>query len=129
MVAPFMAGKTKSYGYFGPVGVIPNGLQVPPLDLASIARKAAGPPLLATIGNNGRLKNVHRSVAAFQAERCVSNFRLAQLHLFGPGLDAEYVADEIGVVGHGNVAHDDLMRFLANEAAFWFTHPLWKLVP
>ncbi|WP_185206246.1 glycosyltransferase family 4 protein [Sphingomonas sp. NBWT7] len=116
-VAPFMARKAWNYGYFGQVDVIPNPIEpVPPRP------KALDRPIIATIGNAGRLKNVVASVAAFARIRAA--LPSAELHLFGPGLDPEGQFRDAGpgVVCHGNVPHGTLMAFLEEEARL-IVHP------
>lgn len=115
VVSPFMKAQARLYGYLGPVHLIPNGLSLPEWDLAKPANRIAGPLKIVTVGDAGRLKNVQASVAAFPSVR--ERFPDAELHLFGPGLDAAYTAGENGVNGHGNVPYPKLMAFLDDHAS------------
>lgn len=114
-VSPFVANKAWHYGYFGKVDVVPN-----PIEAADAPLKSLGRPVIATIGNQARLKNVAASVAAFATIR--SAFPRAELHLFGPGLEPEGPFGGAGVTCHGNVPHGQLMRFLEDEATL-LVHP------
>ncbi len=113
VVAPFMANKTRIYGYFGPVQVVPNSVEIP-ASFTPMEDRDLSAPKIVTVGNDGRIKNVIASVEAFRAIR--NKIPNATLHLFGPGLDGSYQPDEPGVVRHGNTPHSTLMRFLAEEA-------------
>lgn len=119
VVAPFMAPKARQYGYFGPVAIIPNSVDAPPCELHFSKRNLKAPKIV-TVGNPGRIKNVRSSIAAFRRVRAV--MPLAELHLFGPGLDDTFVRGEAGVQGHGSVPHDRLMDFLSREATL-LVHP------
>lgn len=116
-VAPFVARKAWQYGYFGPIDVVPN-----PIDPATLVPKSLDRPVIATVGNDGRVKNVAASVAAFARIRTV--LPAAELHLFGPGLgpDGPFGEAGSGVVCHGNVPHGTLMRFLEEDARL-LVHP------
>lgn len=116
-VSPFVAGKAWQYGYFGRVDVIPNPIEEAPAPTKSLER-----PVIVTVGNDTKLKNVAASVAAFFMIR--SAFPAAELHLFGPGLgsDGRFGTAGVGVVCHGNVPHGHLMRYLEKEATL-LVHP------
>lgn len=116
-VAPFVARKAWQYGYFGHVDVVPN-----PIEPAALRSKSLDRPVIATVGNAGRVKNVAASVAAFACIRTV--LPTAELHLFGPmlGPDGPFGNSGPGVVCHGNVPHGTLMRFLEDEARL-LVHP------
>ena len=118
VVSPFMAPKAWTYGYLGSVDVVPNGVAVPSAQDSRL--RDLENPRFVTIGNPSRLKNVRASVAAFRLIRAVRPG--AQLHLFGPGLDAAFVGDEAGVIGHGHTPHAELMAFLETEATV-LIHP------
>lgn len=116
-VAPFMAKKAWQYGYFGHVDVIPN-----PISPADISPKHVSKPVIVTIGNSGRGKNVAASVKAFaQVQQFAPD---AELHLFGPGLgnDGPFGASGGNVHCHGNVPHGELMAFLEGHATI-LVHP------
>ena len=109
-VAPFMARKAWQYGYFGHVDVVPN-----PIKAVPFRSKLLNRPVIVTVGNDGRLKNVEASVSAFRYIR--TTLPNAELHLFGPGLElGGRFCGESGVVCHGNVPHGVLMAFLEEEA-------------
>lgn len=110
-VAPFMARKAWHYGYLRHVDVIPN-----PIEMAPLRPKLPDRPIIATIGNSGRVKNVAASVAAFSHIRAA--LPMAELHLFGPGLgpEGDFEGAGPGVVCHGNVPHATLMTFLEEDA-------------
>lgn len=115
-VSPFVARKAWQYGFFRAVPVVPN-----PIEYAPLTPKNLGKPILVTIGNTGRLKNVAASVAALKLIR--RRFGECELHLFGPGLDKGGPFGHIeGVVCHGNVAHEELMTFLQDQATI-LVHP------
>lgn len=115
-VSPKLAHKAWIYGYFGPVAVIPN-----PIELAPLYAKCLAKPIIVTVGNAGRSKNVVASVTAFKKIR--EHFSNAELHLFGPGLDTSGIMPELdGVIPHGNVPHGVLMQFLAEKATL-LVHP------
>lgn len=118
VVAPFMVGKARQYGYFGKIWVIPNGVSVPetPRDRAFDPER----PKIVTVGNSGRIKNVRKSIDAFAAIRTA--IPQAELHLFGSGLDHSFARGAPGVVGHGNVEHSTLLEFLTIEATL-LIHP------
>lgn len=123
VVAPYMVNKPRQYGYFGEVSVIGNGITIPTIppavtrnDTVNRLRK----PVIATIGDTGRLKNVRRSVDAFALIK--RQLPDATLHLFGPGLDENFAPEISGVVGHGLTSHDDLMAFL-QEKVDLLIHP------
>lgn len=116
-VAPFVARKAWQYGYLGDVDVVPN-----PIDPAALRPKSLDRPVIATVGNGGRVKNVAASVAAFARIRVA--LPAAELHLFGPALgpDGPFGNAGPGVTCHGNVPHGRLMRFLEEEARL-LVHP------
>ncbi len=116
-VAPFVAAKAWQYGHFGRVEVVPN-----PIAMAPAPEKLLDKPVIATIGNDGRIKNVTASIAAFRLIR--ERFPDAELHLFGPGLEADgaLAGGGAGVVYHGNTRHRDLMDFLEQRATL-LVHP------
>lgn len=120
VVAPFMARKARYYGYFGPVTVIPNAVEIPDMAPDAITRRSLDKPCVVTIGNSSRLKNVRKSVEAFRFVK--RQLPQAELHLFGPGLDVGYAVGEPGVVAHGSVRHSELMDFLYDEATL-LIHP------
>jgi glycosyltransferase involved in cell wall biosynthesis len=119
VVAPFMAKKSRQYGYLGSVDVIPNGIEMP-LRVSLRSAVDLTRPRIVTVGNSGNIKNVRSSVAAFREIRL--RRPMAELHLFGPGLDNDYAAGEPGVVGHGDRPHGELMDFLATQATI-IVHP------
>lgn len=116
-VSPYVSRKAWHYGHFRGVDVVPN-----PIGLAAASAKMFHRPVIATVGNDGRVKNVAASVAAFQTIR--SRFPAAELHLFGPdlGRDGPFADAGPGIVSHGNVVHGELMRFL-EERATLLVHP------
>jgi len=116
-VSAFAAAKAWQYGYVGKVDVIPN-----PISAAAAPEKTLERPVIVTVGNAGRVKNVAASVAAFAVIRAA--LPTAELHLFGPGLEPGGPFDkaESGIVCHGHVAHGELMRFL-EKAAHLLVHP------
>jgi glycosyltransferase involved in cell wall biosynthesis len=93
---------------------------LPDLDAAAIQRPIGDAPCLVTVGNTSRLKNVRRSLEAFRLVR--ETYPNAELHLFGPGLDATFAGGEPGVIGHGNVPNGELMSFLEARATL-LVHP------
>lgn len=107
-VAPFMARKAWQYGYFGDVAVVPN-----PIEIVEFKRKSIEKPIIITVGNNGKVKNVAASVAAFSEIQAV--YPNSELHLFGPSLEGMFNG-KVGVHAHGNVPHSELMRFLEDKA-------------
>lgn len=119
VVSPFMKSKASRYGYFGTIDVVPNGLKLSPVDLAS-RKDRLQKPIIVTVGNASRLKNVKASVDAFTD--LARSFPGAELHLFGPGLDEAYASGHQGVVGHGSVSQPDLMQFLLEKATVMI-HP------
>ena len=78
--------------------------------------KPLSQPVIVTVGNEGKVKNVAASVAAFASIK--AEFPDAELHLFGPGLgpDERFGSSGPGIVCHGNVPHGELMRFLEVQA-------------
>jgi L-malate glycosyltransferase len=120
VVAPFMAPKARQYGYWGPVEIVPNGIDIPDFDPAAPALRPLDAPRIVMVGNTDKLKNIAAGMAAFRIIR--QRLPQARLHLFGPGLDGDYATGEVGVTGHGNVAHRKLMEFLADEATL-LIHP------
>lgn len=118
VVAPFMVNKARQYGYFGNVAVVPNGIEIP----GELATRKTVPsrPKLVSVGNSGAIKNIRASVEAFK--RIKRDIPAAELHLFGPGLDATFGTAEPGVIAHGNVEHTWLLDFLAREATL-LIHP------
>lgn len=119
-VAPFMTKRAKEYGYFRKAIAIPNGLLLPEISAGIDATKYHASPVFATIGNAGNIKNVSASLLAFEHIRAARPD--ATLHLFGPGLDDDFVGRAPGVVGHSNVDHPKLMNFLRDEATV-LIHP------
>jgi L-malate glycosyltransferase len=120
VVAPFQAKKARQYLFRGDVRVVANGIDVPSFDPEVPQRKADRAPKLVTIGNDGRVKNVRKSVEAF---RLIKNrIPEAELHLFGPGLGQDYARGERGIVAHDNTNHPELMRFLEEEGTL-LVHP------
>lgn len=117
VVAPFMVPKVRYFGYFGPVAVIPNGIDIGP---EPIEDRFGRPIRIVTIGNAGRIKNVGKSVEALRhIRRTIPD---AELHLFGPGLDTSFAGSEPGVIAHGPVEHAVLMDFLRLQATLMI-HP------
>ena len=116
-VSPYVASQAWHYGYFGKADVVPN-----PIAWAPLAAKSPERPVIVTVGSDSHLKNVAASLAAFSPIR--ARFASAQLHLFGPGLDAHGAFSNAppGVTCHGEVAHDRLMHFL-QERATLLIHP------
>jgi L-malate glycosyltransferase len=120
VVAPFMHPKARQYGYFGPVDVVPNGIEVLEPDPATIRAKMDRPLRIITIGNTSRLKNVGAAIAAHAVlRRRIPN---AELHLFGPGLDESFARGAAGVTGHGHAENPELRRFLADHGTI-LLHP------
>lgn len=119
VVAPFMAANARHYGYFGPVAVVPNGVALPP-NARSPAQRDLSRPILVTVGNPGRLKNVEGSIKAFRLIR--QHLPNSELHLFGPGLDGAYSNGDTAITAHGNIPHSELMAFLADQATV-LIHP------
>ena len=119
VVAPFMVDKLWQYGFVGSAEVIANGIEIPS-QYSDPANRDLTNPVIVTVGNDGNLKNVRSSMLAFNLIKKVSPE--AELHLFGPGLDAKFADGADGVVGHGNVEHSFLMRFLCNQATL-LIHP------
>lgn len=117
VVSPFMMGKLWQYGFRGRAKVVPN-----PISAASWRPKSLAQPRLVAVGNAGRLKNISAAAKAFA--RVSRHLPMAELHLFGPGLEhgSPIATDQPGVVGHGNVSHAALMSFLKNEATL-LLHP------
>ena len=120
VVSPRMIGWARLHGYFGPITVAPNGVAAPAERRSRSAPWTGDGPVIAMVGDTSARKNIATGVAAFRRLR--SLFPGATLHLFGGGLDAAYVAEEPGVVGHGPVAHATLMDFLAQKADL-LVHP------
>lgn len=117
VVAPFMRTKAWHYGYFGQVSVVPNSI-------ASVGwrPKNTSRPKIVSVGNDGPIKNIVMAVEAFKLIR--EQHPDAELHLVGPGLEAtsKFVNSAIGIYGHGQIAHAELMTFLAEEATL-LIHP------
>lgn len=113
VVAPFLSRKTRYYGYFGKVTVIPNGVSVPE-HVQARGRAEISSPKIVTIGDDNRNKNVRASVEAFRLIR--QRIPTAELHLFGPGLEEGFVSGQSGVIQHGRVLYPQLMTFLEEEA-------------
>jgi L-malate glycosyltransferase len=118
-VSPFTAGRAPFYGYFGKVDLVPNGIEIPP-DLIPRHTGDTARPVIVTVGDAGPIKNVRTSLLAFQQIR--RRLPQAQLHLFGPGLNAAFAADAPGVHAHGSTPHAELMQFLAERATV-LVHP------
>ena len=117
VVSSFMEPKLWQYGFRGQVDVVPN-----PLGLSDWIAKPLSAPRIVTVGNTTAIKNVAASVAAMPAIRAA--FPGAELHLFGPGLDADHplVHGQRQVIGHGNVPHAELMDYLRDHATL-LIHP------
>ena len=120
VVSPRMAGWARAHGYFGPITAIPNGVPAP-----AALRTRGGPrrgdgPVIAMVGDVSVRKNIRVGLEAFRRLRV--EFPAATLHLFGGGLDQVYAGDAPGVLGHGPIAHSELMTFLANGADL-LVHP------
>lgn len=116
-IAPFMLGKGWQYGYFGKIDLVPN-----PVGYSDWKPKPSAPPIIAAVGNGGAIKNIAKAVDAFAIIRAAHP--QAQLHLFGPGLEADSALARAvpGVVGHGHLEHAALMDFLRDEATI-LIHP------
>lgn len=110
-VSPLVAGNAWQYGYFGSPDVVPN-----PIEQAEAPAKSLAAPVIVTVGNDSRLKNVAASVKAFASIR--GAFPEAELHLFGHGLgpDGAFGQAGAGIVCHGIVPHDELMAFVQDRA-------------
>jgi L-malate glycosyltransferase len=119
VVAPFMVDKLWQYGFVGSVEVIANGIEIPSRYSDPASRDLTS-PVIVTVGNDGNLKNVRSSILAFNLIKKV--IPKAELHLFGPGLDMKYANGADGIVGHGNVDHPFLMKFLRDQATL-LIHP------
>ncbi len=121
VVAPFMVTKARTYGYFGPVDIVSNGVEIPAPDtLRDKLSSVCTAPVFATIGDDGPIKNVGAAVRAFEIIR--ASRPQATLHLFGPGLNEAFAAGRAGVTGHDSVPHAVLMDFLAQKATV-LLHP------
>lgn len=118
-VSAFTAGRAPFYGYFGKVDLVPNGVEIPP-ELPARAEADIARPVIVTVGDAGPIKNVRTSLLAFPLIR--QRWPEAQLHLFGPGLDAAFAGDVPGVHAHGSTPHTELMQFLAERATV-LVHP------
>jgi glycosyltransferase involved in cell wall biosynthesis len=120
VVAPFMISQARLYGYRGTVDVVPNGITLPNAATLRLSHRLLAAPRIVTVGSSGRLKNVKASIEAFRTIR--RQLPQAELHLFGPGLDAVFAGGEPGVIAHDNVRHQELMTFLSDEATL-LIHP------
>lgn len=120
VVGPFMQDKLWQYGYFGRSVTIPNGIILPERPKENLSARLNRSLRFVTIGNNGKIKNVRASVAAFRSIR--TEYPNSELHLFGPGLGPDFADGEIGVFGHENVDHGTLMNFLRQQATV-LLHP------
>lgn len=118
VVSPYLARKAWQYGYFGHVWVVPNGVEMSAP--VSPKKKDYSRPILVTVGNRQRIKNVYKSVEAFRFVQ--DEIPDVELHLFGPGLDEISLGDAPGIIGHGDVPHHELMAFLADRATI-LVHP------
>lgn len=116
-IAPFMLGKGWQYGFFGKIDLVPN-----PVGYSEWKPKRSDRPIIAAVGNGGAIKNIVKAVHAFAAIRTA--YPDAQLHLFGPGLEADSALAQAGpnIIGHGHVEHSQLMDFLRDEATL-LIHP------
>jgi glycosyltransferase involved in cell wall biosynthesis len=119
VVSPMMVARAPLYGYLRPVDLVPNGVEVPS-GLRALPPDELARPILVTVGDVGPIKNVRASLAALQLIR--RRYPEAQLHLFGPGLDAAFAASQPGVFAHGDTPHSELMAFLAERATI-LVHP------
>ncbi|RYF50178.1 MAG: glycosyltransferase [Cytophagaceae bacterium] len=117
VVGEFMLGKAWQYGFRGKADFVPN-----PIGPADWRPKVIEAPVFVAVGNPNAIKNIPAAIAAF--ELLQFNNPAAELHLFGPGLDAGYALAQgvRGVIMHGNVEHRELMRFLAEHATV-LIHP------
>ena len=104
----------------GQCTVVPNGV-----DEDSIRRRPRtairnANPVLVTLGDTSRRKNVSAALAAFAIIR--REIPTAEFHLFGPGLTATdpWLAD--GVHSHGKRPYAEVQAFL-NEKADLMIHP------
>jgi L-malate glycosyltransferase len=120
-VSPYLRAQMRVLGYWGKIEVIPNGIRIPNgFDRAQEKHLDPRNPILVTIGNASRAKNVSASIAAFHKIRAA--FPHAELHLFGDGLDAAFAGGEQGVVAHEDAAHPQVMDFLRSRAML-LIHP------
>jgi len=120
-VSPYLRSRLRTLGYWKKLDVIPNGISVPNgLDPMIETRLDPTSPIIATIGNASRTKNVSASIAAFRRIR--TKIPQSELHLFGDGLDAKFVGSEQGVFGHGPTSHPMVLDFLQSRTAL-LIHP------
>jgi L-malate glycosyltransferase len=120
VVSPYLMPHARACGYLGSIEAVPNGIELASSSPESFAREQRRAPLIVTVGDTSRLKNVIASVEAFRLIR--EQQPQAQLHLFGPGLTQEYTNGEPGIFGHGAVEHAELMRFF-DQSAVLLIHP------
>lgn len=111
VVGKFMLPKIWQYGFRGKVDLVPN-----PIGPAGWQPKVTDDPVFIAVGNPNQIKNISAAIDAFRLLR--ATHPCAQMHLFGPGLDAGYAPAQgvAGIVAHGNVEHRELMRFLSERA-------------
>jgi glycosyltransferase involved in cell wall biosynthesis len=110
----------RALGYLRHIDVVPNGIDLSTWEVSDAARTADPNAIIVTIGNSSGLKNVSASVMAFRKIRAA--IPAATLHLFGSGLDSEFVKGEVNVFGHGSVSHPLLKEFLQKKASL-LIHP------
>jgi glycosyltransferase involved in cell wall biosynthesis len=122
-VAEYLRPRLRPLGFVKAIDVIPNGVQ---FFEQKVIKDRNGdsptcrPPIIVTIGNNSRTKNVPAAIAAFKRIRAtVPN---AELHLFGDGLDTNFAGNHPGLVPHGSTSHPELLDFLRSKARL-LIHP------
>lgn len=117
VVGEFMLNKAWQYGFRGKAHLVPN-----PIGPANWQPKSLDTPIFVAVGNPNTIKNITSAIAAFDVIRQINP--IAELHLFGPGLDESYMPahGRRGVIAHGNVEHRELMHFLARHATV-LIHP------
>lgn len=111
VVGKFMLPKVWQYGFHGKVDLVPN-----PIGPADWLPKTTDDPVFIAVGNPNHIKNIPAAIEAFRLLR--ATYPSAQMHLFGPGLDAGYLPAQrvAGITAHGNIEHRELMRFLSERA-------------
>jgi L-malate glycosyltransferase len=119
-VAPFLRSRLRALGYWRKIDVVPNGVDVEDFSMLPDASSRLAEPIIVSIGNDSRAKNVAASIAAFREIK--RTCPTAELHLFGDGLNAGFAAGEPGVIGHGLVDHPTILDVLRSQASL-LIHP------
>ena len=118
-VSPYVQGRI-NWMLKGRCTVVPNGVDESSIRRCPRTAIRRANPVLVTVGDSTRRKNVAAALKAFALIR--REIPTAEFHLFGPGLTATDPGSADGVHPHGSRPYAEVQAFL-NEKADLMIHP------